>query len=115
MTQPELEKLIEKLIKLPKETSFSQNEYIRIGSITRKLRDFPEREKKIWNKGTKEVFEKGTAFVNASIDDVFKMLDIKCYYDLMNLPIPKNSQAIIDKLISEKLIFDSSINDCYWL
>ena len=37
---------------------FSYQDYIRVGSITRALKDFPEKEKKIWTKGSKQFFEK---------------------------------------------------------
>jgi predicted HTH transcriptional regulator len=39
-------------------TCFSNADFIRVGSITRPLKDFPEKEKKIWTKVPKQAFEK---------------------------------------------------------
>lgn len=39
-------------------TCFSQVDHIRVGSITRSLKDFPEKEKKISTKGTKQPLRK---------------------------------------------------------
>ena len=36
--------------------SFKGEEYVRIGSYTKKLKDHPEVEKKIWLKASREVF-----------------------------------------------------------
>jgi predicted HTH transcriptional regulator len=56
--------------------------YIRIASITRKLKDFPEKESKIWKK--KDIaFEKEIAKHNLSPDDIIKLLSTETYFDLM--------------------------------
>lgn len=38
-------------------TCFSHQDYIRVGSITRPLKDFPEKERKIWWNKPKEIYE----------------------------------------------------------
>ncbi|MBK7110373.1 MAG: ATP-binding protein [Chitinophagales bacterium] len=85
-------------------TCFSQHDYIRIGSITRSLKDFPEKEKKIWINGPKQIFEKGIALQVESNADVIAMLDTQCYFDLSKIPYPSNREAVIEKFISEKFI-----------
>jgi predicted HTH transcriptional regulator len=39
-------------------TYFANQHYIRVGSITRPLKDFPEKERKLWAKGSTKVFER---------------------------------------------------------
>lgn len=96
------------LIEIPAATTqpvrFLHTAYIRIGSITRKLNDFPEKEKKIWSKTPNIPFESEVAMQKLSAEEVVKFLDPQSYFDLMKLPFPSTRDGIIDKFISEKLI-----------
>lgn len=85
-------------------TCFSHADYIRVGSITRSLKDFPEKEKKIWTKAPKQVFEKGIALQVQNAVDVVQLLDTQCYFDLLKIPYPSTRDAVIEKFVSEKLI-----------
>lgn len=85
-------------------TCFSHHDYIRVGSITRSLKDFPEKERKIWANKPKEIFENGIALEVESASDVVKLLDTQCYFDLLKTPYPSNRDAVIEKFISEKFI-----------
>lgn len=85
-------------------TCFSHHDYIRVGSITRSLKDFPEKERKIWVNKPKEFFENGIALEVESASDVIKLLDTQCYFDLLKTPYPSNRDAVIEKFTSEKFI-----------
>jgi ATP-dependent DNA helicase RecG len=85
-------------------TCFFHQDFIRVGSITRSLKDFPEKERKIWSNKPKEVFEKGIALIVDDAVDVVKLLDTQCYFDLLKTPYPTNRDAVIEKFISEKFI-----------
>ncbi|HVA97674.1 MAG TPA: ATP-binding protein [Bacteroidia bacterium] len=85
-------------------TCFSHHDYIRVGSITRSLKDFPEKERKIWANKPKEIFENGIALEVESASDVIKLLDTQCYFDLLKTPYPSNRDAVIEKFTSEKFI-----------
>jgi ATP-dependent DNA helicase RecG len=81
--------------------------YIRIGSITRKLRDFPEKQAKIWRKDIID-FEKEIAKDNLLASDVIKLLSSETYFDLLKIPYPSNQQGVIDKFIDEGLVIKTS-------
>lgn len=83
---------------------FLNQAYIRIGSYTRLLKDFPEKEAKIWNRKTKDKFELQLAKENIDDDTIIYLLDTQTYFDLLKLPYPSNRQGVIDKFISENLI-----------
>jgi len=83
---------------------FKHVSYIRIGSITRKLNEFPQKEAKIWAKREEVVFEKEIALKNLQADDIIRLLDTHSYFDLLNLPYPSNRKGVIEKIISEKFI-----------
>lgn len=85
-------------------TCFSHHDYIRVGSITRSLKDFPEKERKIWANKPKEFFENGIALEVESASDVIKLLDTQCYFDLLKTSYPSNRDAVIEKFTSEKFI-----------
>lgn len=87
-------------------TSFLHKDYVRIGSITRTLKDFPEKEKQIWTKEAKQTFEKGVALKVDSDADIIGLLDTQSYFDLMSVPYPTTQSAVIEKFKSEKLIID---------
>ena len=82
---------------------FLHNSYIRIGSITRKLSDFPEKQAKIWKKNT-TTFEKEIAKDNLSSSDISKYLSTEAYFDLMKIPYPSTMTSVLDKFIEEGLI-----------
>ena len=85
-------------------TCFSNFDYIRVGSITRSLKDFPEKERKIWSKGSKHIFEKAIALQVDSAEDIIRLLDTQCYFDLLKIPYPSTRDAVIEKFIAEKFI-----------
>lgn len=86
---------------------FFHKAYIRIGSITRTLSDFPEKERKIWRR-TGKPYELELAKENLSIADVIRLLSTESYFDLMNLPYPSNQNGVIEKFVEEKLVIKSS-------
>lgn len=83
---------------------FLNQAYIRIGSYTRFLKDFPEKEAKIWNRKNIPKFELLLAKENIDDDTIISLLDTQTYFDLLKLPYPSNRQGVINKFISEKLI-----------
>jgi predicted HTH transcriptional regulator len=84
--------------------AFMHESYVRIASITRKLRDFPEKERKIWNSQPDSSFAKETAMHGISAAEVVDMLDTQLFFDLFKIPYPSNRQGVIDKFLSDKII-----------
>lgn len=82
---------------------FLHQSYIRIGSITRKLNDFPEKQAKIWKKDSIP-FEKEIAKDNLNAADITKYLSTETYFDLIKLPYPSTQQAVIEKFLEENLV-----------
>lgn len=78
--------------------------YIRIGSYTRKLNDFPEKARKIWKNHHQHIFEERIAIENISPDQVISLLDSQTYFDQMKLPYPTDRSGVLEKFCSEKFI-----------
>ena len=83
---------------------FKGEAYIRVGSYKKKLKDHPEKERKIWEKVKNIVFEKEYAEKNITSDQVLKLLSYPTVFTLLDIPLPPNKEAILEKLEEEKLI-----------
>ncbi|MBP6431643.1 MAG: putative DNA binding domain-containing protein [Ferruginibacter sp.] len=83
---------------------FKGEAYIRVGSYKKKLKDHPEKERKIWTKVANYTFEKGIAERGLSDDDVLNLLDYPSYFNLTKQNLPANKNAIIEKFVNEKII-----------
>lgn len=83
---------------------YDKVDYIRVGSYTRRLSDFPEKEAKIWNKRVLRLYETEYAKRNLSADDVIRLLDTQSFFELLKLPYPSSRSTVIEKLESEKFI-----------
>ncbi len=83
---------------------FKQQAYVRVGSITRKLNEFPEKARKIWRKGPINTFEQRIAAEGISADRAVELLDVQSYFDLLGLPYPSDRGGVIERFVSEQLI-----------
>ena len=79
-------------------------EYIRVNSTKQKLKDFPEKERKLWKCFESKVFETQIIMSNVSKEDIFDLLDYDTYFNLMNIKHNLNKDYILEKLIEEDFI-----------
>lgn len=79
-------------------------EYIRVNSTKQKLKDFPEKERKLWKCFESKVFENQVVMSNVNKDDIFDLLDYDTYFNLMNIKHNLNKEYILEKLIDEEFI-----------
>ncbi len=93
---------IERAVRTP--VAFSGVEYVRVGSYTKKLKDFPEKERALWRAFDRVPFEDGKALERVAADEVLRKLDYPAYYQLLNLPLPEGRAAILEGLRSEGLV-----------
>lgn len=85
-------------------TSFKDIEYIRVGSYKKKLKDYPEKERKLWLAFETKPFELRPSIENVDSARVTELLDCAAYYTLMNMPLPSNRDAIIHNMVDEQFI-----------
>ncbi|MES0490131.1 MAG: ATP-binding protein [Leptospirales bacterium] len=86
---------------------FKNQEYIRIGSYKKKLKEYPEKERELWRIFDKTPYESLVAVDNISSDEVLKNLNYPAYFDLLNIPLPSNKDGILEALLAEKMITKS--------
>jgi predicted HTH transcriptional regulator len=91
-----------------KPVRFKGTEYIRIGTYKKKLHDHPEKERELWRIFERAPFEQGVAKENVSSDDVLALLDYPNFFRLMQQPLPDNRAAILERLVKEQIISQTS-------
>ncbi|NQV48218.1 MAG: putative DNA binding domain-containing protein, partial [Rhodospirillaceae bacterium] len=96
------------ILKIPAATSapvaFKNIPYIRIGSATPKLMDYPERYQRLIDCLRPYTWEHGIARQYASGDDVLGLLDYTQYFRLTEQPLPDNRTGIFERLEADRLI-----------
>lgn len=96
------------ILEIPAATSapvtFKNIPYIRIGSATPKLTDYPERYHQLIEKLRPYTWENALAEQYITGDDVLESLDYSSYFRLTHQPLPDNRKGIFDKLCAEGLI-----------
>ena len=96
------------LLEVPAATAapveFDKVAYIRIGSATPRLADYPDRMRALWSKMQPYVWESGLVRQFIGGDQVLALLDYSAYFDLAEQPLPDNRSGILDRLSAEKII-----------
>jgi ATP-dependent DNA helicase RecG len=83
---------------------FKGNEFIRVGSYKKKLKDHPEKERTLWRVFEQRPFEKEIAAENVGAEEVLRLLNYPAYFDLIKLPLPENRSGILEALRAEEMI-----------
>lgn len=83
---------------------FKKQEFIRVGSYKKKLKDHPEKERALWRVFDQIPFERGIAAERIPVDEVLSLLDYPAFFDLLKLPLPDGRVAILDALREDNLI-----------
>lgn len=93
--------IISKAIGVP--VTFEKIEYIRVGSYTKKLYDFPLLQSQLWDRLRHEQFEDAYAMIDLKFEDVVNLLNCEAYFDSLNLPIPTSPERYAHYLQEEGL------------
>ena len=83
---------------------FKGTEWIRVGSIKKKLKDHPGKEKELWLVLSRLCFEKGTAAAGVTGDEVLARLDYPKFFELSGQKLPANRSGILERLAVDRLI-----------
>jgi len=84
--------------------SFQAAEHIRLNSHKKKLKELPEKERELWRVFDKIPFEKQISVDNLKDSEVLGYLEYTAYFELLDIPLPENRDAILESLESDELI-----------
>ncbi len=83
---------------------FQNQEFIRVGSYKKKLKEFPEKERELWRIFDQIPFELMIAASDQTSDDVLRLLDYPAYFELLERPLPDTKAGILEALKADELI-----------
>lgn len=83
---------------------FLNQAYIRVGSLTKLLVGYPEKEAKIWRKNEQRRIEEIVVKDGMTVGDVVTELNAQTYFDRMELPMPLTAESVVNKLVEERLV-----------
>jgi predicted HTH transcriptional regulator len=83
---------------------FDNEAYIRIGSATPKLSEFPEKESRIWSNINRNSFEKGVAKENLTVQEVLEYLDYAKYFSLTKQELPSQTSKFVEQMEQHGLV-----------
>ena len=84
--------------------AFEKQEYIRIGSYTKPLKDFPAIQARLWNKLQNRIFEEQISKADLTADQALHLLRYEVYFDLLEIPRPITVDGTLHFLIEDGLI-----------
>ncbi|MBN6034202.1 putative DNA binding domain-containing protein [Amycolatopsis sp. 195334CR] len=90
---------------------FQNDEWIRVGSYKKKLRDHTDHARRLWQSFDARPFETLSAMSGLDAAEVLRLLDYPGYFDLMHMPLPDNRKGILDALRMEELIRQNQHGD----
>jgi ATP-dependent DNA helicase RecG len=85
---------------------FQGIEYIRIGSLKKKLKDYPEKERDLWQVFHTYRFENEFAVSALDSEQVLDFLNYSKYFEMTAQPLPQNKDGIFEKLKADNLIVE---------
>ena len=84
--------------------AFEGVEFIRVDDTTKKLKEYPGKERMLWRVFDQVSFEDGVIVEQVNDEDVLLMLDYPAYFNLLDVPLPDGRAAILDALRRDRLI-----------
>jgi ATP-dependent DNA helicase RecG len=91
---------------------FQNQEFIRVGSYKKKLKDFQEKERELWRIFDQTPFEDLIAAEEVASEQVLMLLDYPVYFSLLKLPLPETRDSILEALSADDLI--RRTESCRW-
>lgn len=85
-------------------TRFRNDEFIRVGSYKKKLKEHPEKEALLWKQFSETPFEDLAAASDLTAEQVVELLDIESYYRLNDRPLPGDLMKSLEALVVDELI-----------
>ena len=83
---------------------FEKQAYIRSGSYTKRLSEFPTLEEKLWRSLSLGCYEDIAALSGLSLDDALRMLKFQDYFDSLGIPQPSTYEGASHYLLEDGLI-----------
>ncbi len=94
--------VISKAVGVP--VTFEKADYIRVGSYTKKIIEFPALQAQLWDKLRHQQFEDVYAMTDIQLQDIPRYLNCGIYFDSLNMPIPTSIDKYAHYLVEDGII-----------
>ena len=84
--------------------TFEKIDYIRSGSYTKKLIEFPSLQTQLWDKLRHNQFEDTYVMTGLTDKKVLRLLNYEAYFSLLHIPLPDETEQIIHYLKQEEFL-----------
>ena len=85
--------------------TFQKTEYIRVGSYTKRLIEYPSVQSKLWGKLHNRNFEDLPVVQDLDLLTALHMLNHSVYFDLIEIPQPASAESIAHYMLEEGILF----------
>ncbi len=89
---------------LSEPVAFEKIDYIRSGSYTKKLHEFPVMRAQLWDKLRNSQFEDVNSKEDLRFADIARMLSVETYFSLLDIPQPIDEKEIMHYLTEDGVI-----------
>lgn len=94
--------IIAKALGLP--VTFEKMDYIRVGSYTKKINEFPVLQTQLWDRLRHEQFEDTFVTTDLQLQQIFRLLDCDTYFDSLQIPVPTDLSGYAHYLEEDGII-----------
>ena len=84
--------------------AFQKIDYIRSGSYTKKLHEFPVFRAQLWDKLRHSQFEDICVKTNQRFEEIIRLLQVNTYFTLLKIPQPAEKASVLHYLIEDGVI-----------
>jgi predicted HTH transcriptional regulator len=84
--------------------AFQGVEYIRVGGLKKKLKEYPGKEAELWAHFSRTPFENGIARADVTADEILSLIDSSGALDLLGIASPTNRAGVFGRLADERVI-----------
>ena len=84
--------------------TFEKIDYIRIGSYTKKLNEFPALQSQLWDKIRNDRFEEQYVAIDLTAEDAVRKLDYNVYFENTHNPLPSDLCGVAHYMQEEDII-----------
>ena len=84
--------------------TFRKIEYIRVGSYTKKMMEYPALQSRLWNRLHNIDFETQSALQNLDLQAALQLLEYNSYFDLTGIPLPVSADGIVHYMLQEGIL-----------
>lgn len=86
--------------------TFEKTCFVRIGSYTKKIVEFPVIQSQLWDKLHHRQFEDVPAAKDLQVADIVELLDCESYFSALHIPIPLEQKSYVHYLREEGVLQD---------